>query len=111
MNNDSNISFSLSESINDNILSILSNASEIALDSILEDGLLKEIPFFTTLISVYHIGHQFSELHYLKKLAIFIDEINKNSIEEDKRKHYIKKLTSKTKKMNKDLEDRINDSF
>ncbi len=104
MNNNIDLACSLSQSIGDNTVSILSDIAEAGLDSILNDGLLKDIPFVSTAVSIYHIGHHVSELHHLKKLAVFIDEINKDIIDDDKRKEYILKLSSHSKKMNSELE-------
>ena len=104
MNNGIDLACSLSQSIGDNTVSILSDIAEVGLDSLLNDGLLKDIPFVSTAVSIYHIGHHVSELHHLKKLAVFIDEINNNIVDEGKRKEYILKLSSHSKKMNNELE-------
>ena len=97
------LSTSLNESINDEMTSVISEIAEIGLDSILEDGLLKEVPFISTAISLYKIGSSISEKHNIKKLALFINEINNKTADENKRKKYREKIAS-DKNINKELE-------
>lgn len=104
MDNRMDLATSLSQSINNDTATVVSDLAEIGLDSVLQDGLLKDIPFVSTVVSLYHIGSHISELHQIKKLAVFIDEINENIVDEDKRNHYIEKLTNSSKKLNKELE-------
>lgn len=70
------LSLSLSKSINEEALSSLSGIAEVGLDSIFEEGFLKDIPILATVASVYRIGKSVRERHHLKNFAIFLDELN-----------------------------------
>lgn len=77
---------------------------EVGLDKILNEGLLKDIPFCSTVISVYHIGTGIRDSHYIKKLAIFIDTINSGIASEAERKKHIDIIQADKKKSAKELE-------
>ena len=70
------LSLSLSKSINEEALSSLSGIAEVGLDSIFEEGFLKDISILATVASVYRIGKSVRERHHLKNFAIFLDELN-----------------------------------
>lgn len=54
MKND--LSFSMSQSITEECSELVSSIAEVTLDSVLEDGLLKDIPIIASAISVYKLG-------------------------------------------------------
>ena len=54
----------------------------------MEDGILKDIPIVSTAIALYKIGNSIKERHNLKKLLIFLNEINNGIADEEKRKDY-----------------------
>ena len=86
------LSDSLAITISQEGTSILSDCAEIALDSILEDGLLKDIPFVSTAISLYRIGKSIHEREHIRKLAVFLDEIRQHTLDEATREEYLRKL-------------------
>ena len=45
---------------------------EMGLDSVMEDGLLKDVPIVSTVVALYKVGNSFKERHNLKKLYIFL---------------------------------------
>lgn len=51
---------------------IAAEASEIALDSILDEGLLKDVPVFGWLIKSYSVARTIQERLFLKKIANFL---------------------------------------
>lgn len=75
-----NLTSALCDSITNEAASAASNILEAGLDSILEDGLFKEIPLLSTAISIYKIGHSVKEQHYIQKLAEFILAINEGVV-------------------------------
>lgn len=103
MNNPS-FSESLAITISQESVSILSDCAEIALDSILEDGLLKDVPFVSTAISLYRIGKSIHEREHIRKLASFLDEIRQHTLDEATREEYLRKLRENPKKRDKELE-------
>ena len=58
------------------ILSISKDLGEVGLDSLLEDGLFKDIPFVGTGISVAKLIHSISDRILLTKLIHFINELD-----------------------------------
>ncbi len=98
------LSDSLATTISQEGTSILSDCAEIALDSILEDGLLKEVPFVSTAISLYRIGKSIHEREHIRKLASFLDEIRQHTTDEATREEYLRKLREYPKKRDKELE-------
>ncbi|MBR1432886.1 hypothetical protein [Ruminococcus sp.] len=101
--NENSIVESFSASIVNNAVDMGSELAEVGLDSILEDGTLKDIPFISTAISVYKIGTTIKESHYIKKLARFIDAFNKGIDDADMRER-IKSRFLEEKKGKKELE-------
>lgn len=98
------LSTSLVDSIGSTTTESLGNFLELALDAILEDGLLKEIPFVSTAISIYKIGKSLTDRHNIKKLAVFLNEINQNIANENKREEYKSKINNDKKKREHELE-------
>ena len=82
------LSKSLKDSLSPEFESIISNAAELGIDALLEDGILKDIPFISSAISIYRIGKSIKERHNLKKLICFLDELNKCSLDENNRNLY-----------------------
>lgn len=102
--NKQDLSIAFRDSINSKLVTIASDAVELGLDTILDDGLLKDIPFVSTVISLYKIGNSICARHYLKKLSIFIDEIINSTADEEIEAKYKDKLMSDCKRRNKELE-------
>ena len=68
---DKSLSVSLGESLTSEVATCMSNLLETGLDSVLEDGTLKDIPFISTIIALYKIGNNLHDRHNIKKLAAF----------------------------------------
>src|SRR5687767_7830531 len=54
---------------------IATEASDIALDIVLNDGLLKEIPVFGWLVKAYSAYHSITDRMFLKKVALFLSGV------------------------------------
>lgn len=100
---DKSLSVSLGKSLTSEVANCMSNLLETGLDSVLEDGILKDIPFISTIISLYKIGNSLHDRHNIKKLAAFVDEINARIADEGKRESYRKKF-SDNKRFHEELE-------
>ncbi len=98
------LSQSFSDSLTDETIDCLSDIMEVGLDSILEDGIVKNIPFISTAISLYRIGHSVNDRHNLKKLALFLDKINQGIQDDKLRQKYVKKFQEDQKFCNQELE-------
>ena len=64
------LSQSFSDSLNEEVKGCVSDIAEVGLDSFLDDGILKDIPFISTVVSVYHIGNSIRDMYNLKKLLL-----------------------------------------
>lgn len=95
----------LSKSFNDSLLTpIATDFAEIGLDSLMSEGILKDIPFVSTAVSLYNIGKTIHERHHIKKMAIFIQEINRKIIDEKSLDDYKAKFAGSEKFRNQELE-------
>lgn len=78
-----NLGESLMESVGSSSLpEIASEAADIALDSALNDGLLKDIPVFGWLAKAYSAYQSITDRIFLKKLALFLSGVSKASVSE-----------------------------
>ena len=62
------LAISFGETLTAEVSGCVTDFAEIGLDSVMEDGLLKEIPFLSTAVSVYRIGKSIHERHYWRKI-------------------------------------------
>ncbi len=79
----------LNKALHDSIISeeatsIAKDFSEVALDSILKDGLLKEIPIIGTLISLGKILTSLKDRQTIKKIVIFLSKLKDIPIKDRK---------------------------
>ena len=75
-----NLGASLIESVGASSLSeIAGEAAEIALDSTLKDGLLKDIPVFGWFFKAYSAYHSITDRMFLKKVALFLSGVSEAS--------------------------------
>lgn len=95
---------SFSNSIKEESFSCLTEIAEAALDTITNDGFLTNVPLISTVVSLYKIGNSIRERAYLKKLAVFIDEFNRGTVDEEERQLHIQKYQANKKSMEKELE-------
>lgn len=102
--NDNNLSLALHDSISEETTNTLIDYSELALDSVLDDGLFKDVPILRTALSVYKIGKSMKERHYIKKLARFICSLNAGIATEESRNYYKNKIIDNSQKRNQELE-------
>ena len=101
---DKSLSISFADSLAEESIACISGYAEIGLDAVMEDGILKDIPIISTAISLYKIGSSIKERHNLKKLLIFLNEINNGIIDEEKRQEYQNKFQSNEKFRNQEIE-------
>ncbi len=69
----SNLSISLVDSIGQSNLSeVAAEAGDVILDSLLEDGVLKDVPVFGWLFKAYNAGQSISDRLFMRKVAAFL---------------------------------------
>lgn len=70
---------------------VISDYLEIGIDSLMNEGILKELPIVNTIVGVLKVGKNVHDRNLLKQTLTFINEFNNNQISEDKLERY--KLT------------------
>lgn len=98
------LSIAFSDSLKENAIGCISDLADVGLDSILEDGLFKDLPIFSTVISLYKIGNSLVDRHNMKKLVLFLNEINKGISSEEDRTKYREKFKNNESFRNLELE-------
>ena len=98
------LSTAFADSLKKESVACIGEYAEIGLDAVMEDGILKDIPIVSTAIALYKIGNSIKERHNLKKLLIFINEINNGIDDEEKRTEYQQKFQSNEKFRNREIE-------
>ena len=99
-----NLVSSFKELLTGNLSNVAGELTEIGIDTIMEDGVLKEIPFVSVAVSLYNIGKGIKEKHYISKLAVFINEINSCTVRKEKLEKYRNKFSENEQFRNEELE-------
>jgi hypothetical protein len=76
------------------LVNISAEIVEITIDSVLKEGVLKELPIVGSLIGVWKTGAAINDYRFLNKLLLFLNESSKLS--DKKRQDIIEKLEDKT---------------
>lgn len=98
------LALAFGHSLTEEVSGIAGEYAELGLDAMVEDGLFKDIPIVSTAMAVYRIGKSIRERHHIAKLISFLNEINKNVADEDKRKQYQEKFSASEKFRNQEME-------
>lgn len=98
------LSLSFGNSLKINTESLFTNIMEVGIDSFLDDGVLKDVPFLSTVMGVYKVGTSIRERFHFKKLLVFIEGLNKNINNEDELKNYQMKFRDNSKFRSEELE-------
>ncbi|ALB46002.1 MULTISPECIES: hypothetical protein [Clostridium] len=69
--------------------------SELAIDEILPNELLKKVPVVKTIIQMVEIGNYFQKRKLIKNISLFLCEYNSEKINQEKKKNFINKLQEK----------------
>lgn len=101
---DKSLSVSFADTLKGECVPIISEFAEIGLDAIMEEGVLKDIPIVSTAVAVLKIGSSIKERHNLKKLLVFLNEINHGIPNEQKRMEYQQKFQENEKFRNREIE-------
>lgn len=99
--------------IKEESINISKDFLEMGLDSLIKDGVLRDIPIFGTLFSLTKIGLTIQDKILFKKIYYFLNELN--HLGDEEKREFIEKIESNTKYKNKVNEsllliiERIND--
>lgn len=97
------ISKSFADSLAININDLGIDLLEVGLDSVLDDGILKEIPVIKPIVGVAKVGLCLRERNLMIRLVEFINELNSGSIDKDKLAKHQKLLNSNSNYAEKEL--------
>lgn len=104
MNDELQIIPSFKDSLFDyNAKGILKDIAEISIDSIIQDGLLKDIPIVSTLVAIGKVGTNIHERNLLKQTLVFIKTFNNHTINQDKLNIYKDSINNDPKKAEAEL--------
>lgn len=98
------LSVAFGDSLKEESVSCISELAEVGLDTIMEEGVLKDIPIISTAIGLYKIGSSLLERYNLKKLIVFLNGINKDTVDEEKRNQYRHKFKNDENFQNREIE-------
>jgi hypothetical protein len=91
-----NLSTSFNETLKDSDLqSVSGNLSELIIDSVLEDGILKDIPVISTIVGLSKIGIKISDRILLNKIISFLFELR--DVPKYKREEMVNKIDNSQK--------------
>jgi hypothetical protein len=91
MNTPQNLDNILDESlVSDELVNITSELMEVGFDSLLKDGILKEVPIIGTFVGLAKFGFDLRNRLFLKKILHFLYQIK--DIPSEKRQFYIDKI-------------------
>lgn len=82
---------------------IIGDYMEIGIDSFIEEGILKEIPFVKSIVSTLKIGKNIHDRNLLKQTLTFIKEFNSGNISKDKLVAYKSSIENNPKKCEEEL--------
>lgn len=88
---------SLVESLGTNLGGVGTDLLEIGIDSVLEDGVLQDIPIINSIIGIYKTGASIREYLFMKKLIKFLNEFKKIN-EIDRQRFISEELGDKEKR-------------
>lgn len=88
----------------DATLDLSIDISEICIDMMLDDGILKDIPAIGTVYKVGKIGYSVGRLSFIKKTLIFAQEMQRNNVGNGVLEKHKELMASKPKKYYKELE-------
>ena len=82
---------------------VISDYLEIGIDTLMNEGILKEIPIVNTIVGVLKIGKNVHDRNLLKQTLTFINEFNNNKISHDKLKQYKITIENNPKRCEEEL--------
>ena len=99
-----NLVVSLEDSLTENLFDTVADLTEVGLDAVMDDGVLKEIPLLSTVAGIYKIGHTIKERHTIKQLALFVTELNNGCVDKNKKNRILEKLNGNQQQSKQEIE-------
>lgn len=85
------------------ISNTLPDIAELGIDSILNDGAIKDIPIVSVLLGIKDTAQSLHYRNLLRQTLAFISELNNGNIDEKKKQKYKKKIEDSPKKAEAEL--------
>lgn len=82
---------------------MITDMVEVGIDSLLNEGVLKDIPIVGLLLGVKNIAQNLHDRNLLRQTLQFIKEFNSGTIDEEKLKEYRESIDSDSKKAEEEL--------
>ena len=92
---ENNITLKFNDSLLIDSSDIIANYVELGIDSVLEDGIFKEVPVVSTILSINKVFLSIHERNLVKNLILFLNELNTGDINRKKLEKYKEKLRRK----------------
>jgi hypothetical protein len=93
MEQKSNITVPVTNEVAKQSLDLAVDYSELGLDSFLDEGFLKEIPFVKSVVSCYNIASSVIDRHKVKKILTFFHEFHSKKIDPEKHQKFLIRFT------------------
>lgn len=81
---------------------MVTDISDACAAELIEKIIGTKIPIISTAVHIYRMGHSLMDFFNLKKLAVFIENVN-NGISDDEREKYLKTYEDNKKKFNEQI--------
>ncbi len=94
----------LKDTMLDATIDTIEDIAEIGLDSLLNEGVIKDIPIVGALFRIGKGVSSVKDAITAKRILIFTQQLRKNNIDGNKLQKHIEKLNDDPKKFNKELE-------
>lgn len=95
---------SFEKEIYDKTIDLETDYVELALDSVTDNEVLKEIPIVKTLVAFYNISSSFVARHNVKKILVFFKELHTKKIDPNKLANFKREFEKNPKHKEKVLE-------
>jgi hypothetical protein len=86
-----------------NIADSIPDIAEFGIDSILDEGVLKDFPLMSTLVGVKNVAQNLHDRNLLRQTLAFVKELNNGQLDEKKKEKYKKIIDENPKKAEAEL--------
>ncbi len=80
---------------------VMADFGEIVLDSVMKDGILKDLPVIGTIVGISKAAISMRDKIFVEKTLLFLREISDTTDEEEKRKEFLREFEEDPKKQRK----------
>ena len=92
---------------NDSVIDLAQDYGEMAIDAVMEDGILKDIPIVSTLAGFGKTLLTIRDRHFVKKTLIFAQKLNDGTLPKEKIEKHKRRLEENPRMLEKEMESII----